>query len=96
MQPGINHFVVLSAVIFGFGVLAVILHRSRLKAIIGLSMVFLASLLNIAAFSGSAWFNPQGQIVLLITAVICILVVLTGVFISHKKSEEINNEQTNS
>ncbi len=95
MAVGVNHYIILSALVFGFGVYTVISARNRSKSIIGISLLFSASLLNIAAFSGFKWFNPEGQIVFILVSVICLLIVLTGIFLSYKGSEINNKAESN-
>jgi NADH:ubiquinone oxidoreductase subunit K len=95
LSTGINHYLVISALIFGLGVYSAIAAKNRTKAIIGVSLIFISSLLNIAAFSGIKWFNPEGQILFVLTALICLIIILTGVVISRAERETDLNQESN-
>jgi NADH-quinone oxidoreductase subunit K len=80
MEIGINHFIFISALLFGLGLYTVITNRNLIKTMLGISLLFSASLLNIAAFSGSVNFDPEGQLILYGVSILIILIMVTGCF----------------
>lgn len=80
MEIGINHFIFISALLFGLGLYTVIANRNLIKIMLGISLLFSASLLNIAAFSGFRNFNPEGQLILYGVTILIILIIVTGCF----------------
>ena len=92
METGINHFIFISTVIFGIGLLVVLTAKEAVRVIIGLSLLFSASILNISAFAGFWNFNPEGQIAIWLVTAICILNVVAGsiLFIKHFRIYKTN------
>lgn len=99
MVTGINHFIFISAVLFGIGLFILLSSKEAVRVILGLSILFSASILNIAAFSGFWNFNPEGQIIIYLVSAVCLLNIAAGValFINQyrifrtNKFEEIND-----
>lgn len=97
MTAGLNHFIVLSAVLFGLGIYTVIAHKNIVKSMAGIIMIFVSSIINLAAFSGFKNFNQEGQVILFITASVCILNILIGTVLSYNyykktKSTSLGND----
>ena len=92
-ETGINHFIFISAVIFGIGLLVVLTAKEAVRVIIGLTFLFSASILNISAFSGFWNFNPEGQIIIFIVTAVCLLNIIAGLilFIKHFRIHRTNN-----
>lgn len=78
---GIHYYIFISAAILGLGLLTVISAKSVYKLITGITMVFSASIINIAAFSGFWGFNPEGQIIISLVVLFCSLNILAGIII---------------
>lgn len=78
---GIHYFIFVSAAILGLGMLTVISAKSIYKIIAGIAVVFSASLINIASFTGFWGFNPEGQIILTFTILFCILNIAAGIIL---------------
>lgn len=78
---GIHYYIFISAAVFGLGLLTVISAKSVYKLIAGIAIVFSASIINIAAFSGFRGFNPEGQILIFLTVLFCLLNILAGIII---------------
>ena len=99
MVTGINHFIFISAVLFGIGLYILLSSKEAVRVILGLSLLFSASILNIATFSGFWNFNPEGQIIIFMITIVCLLNIAAGIalFINHyrifrtNKFEEIND-----
>lgn len=78
---------------FGIGLYILLTAKEAVRVIIGLSMLFSASILNISSFSGFWNFNTEGQITIFLIAAICILNISAGIilFIKHYKEYKTNN-----
>ena len=92
METGINHFIFLSAVILGIGLYILLTSKEAVRIMIGLSILFSASILNISAFSGFWDFNPEAQITIFLITAVCILNISAGIilFIKHYKAYKTN------
>ncbi len=93
METGINHFIFISAVMLGIGLYIMFTAKEATRVIIGLSILFSASVLNISAFSGFWNFNAEGQITIFLITAICLLNISAGIilFIKHYKEFRTNN-----
>jgi NADH-quinone oxidoreductase subunit K len=92
METGINHFIFISALLFGIGLYILLSGKEAVRVILGLSILFSASILNIAAFSGFWNFNPEGQIIIFIISIVCLLNIAAGIalFINHYRIFKTN------
>ena len=92
-ETGINHFIFLSAVIFGIGLFVVLKAKEAVRVITGLLLLFSASILNISAFAGFWNFNPEGQIAIFLVTAVCVLNIMAGLilFIKHFRIYRTNN-----
>lgn len=88
---GIHYFIFISAIILGLGLLTVSSAKSVYKLTAGIAVMFAASVINIAAFSGFWGFNPEGQILLTITIIFIVLNLAAGIilFVYQKKRSAI-------
>ncbi len=97
MPVGINHFIFLSAVMFGLGIYSIISHKNIIKIFFGILLLLSASLINFMSFSNFNGFNPEGQIIIFILSILCILLTTVGILLAynyHKKynSLELDND----
>ncbi len=86
-MTGINFYIFVSSMIFGFGLFTLITAKEAIRVTIALVMLFSASLINIAAFSSFWGFNPEGQIIMFIVTAICLLNIAAGIilfFLNHR------------
>lgn len=92
METGINHIIFISAVLLGIGMYILITAKEAIRVIIGLSVLFSASILNISAFSGFWNFNTEGQITIFLVTAICVMNISAGLllFIIHYKTFKTN------
>jgi len=79
MMVGINHYLVISAVMLGLGLYAVITGKHLWKIFAGLLLLFAAPLLNIAAISGITAFDAGSQIMLFLLSAIILILLSYGV-----------------
>lgn len=93
MPVGINHYIFLSAVLLGFGIYSVIAHKNITRILFGITMIFTASIINIAAFSGFKNFNPEGQIFIYTIGGMCLLILFIGVILAYNYYRETNSTE---
>ena len=79
MTVGINHFLIISALMLGLGLYSVITGRHLWKVFAGLLLLFAAPLLNIAAVSGLNAFSAGSQITLFVISVLILILLAYGV-----------------
>ncbi|HWA06669.1 MAG TPA: NADH-quinone oxidoreductase subunit K [Ignavibacteria bacterium] len=90
-MTGINFYIFVSSMIFGFGLFTLITAKEAIRATIALVMLFSASLINIAAFSSFWGFNPEGQIIMFIVTAICLLNIAAGIILFFKNHRSYRN-----
>lgn len=83
MDAGINHYTYISAILLGIGVFLTAFHKNIVKTLIGIFLMFLASVLNFAAFSGILNFNTEGQFIVFSVSAICLMTVLAGIALAY-------------
>ena len=91
MPVGINHYILLSAILFGFGIYTVIAHKNIVRVLIGITLIFSASIINFAAFSGFRNFNPEGQIIIYVLSGTCLLVLAVGAILTYNHYKSTNS-----
>lgn len=85
MPLGVNHFIVITAILFGLGLYAVITYKNHVKLLSGIVMIFLSAILNFAAFSNFNGFNTEGQIIVFILSAVCLSLFIIGyIILKHK------------
>ena len=62
-QPGLTHFLLISAVLFSFGVFAVVSRRNAIQVLMGIELILNAANINFIAFSRYSWGNLDGQVI---------------------------------
>src|SRR4030095_6103626 len=98
MPVGINHFIFIGSLMFGFVLCIVITSRNIIKILCGIILMFLSSVLNFTAFSNFKWFNPEAQIIVLTVICLFILLLITGFILAYnffKKYKILNLEPDN-
>lgn len=62
-QIGLNHFLVLSAILFGLGMLTVATRRNAVAVLMGVELIINSAALNFVAFSYYVEGGVSGQVV---------------------------------
>ena len=62
-QPGLTHFLLISAVLFSLGVFAVVSRRNAIQVLMGIELILNAANINFVAFSRYSWGNIDGQMI---------------------------------
>jgi NADH-quinone oxidoreductase subunit K len=84
---GINYYIFVSAIVFGLGLYTLLTSKEAIRVIIALTMLFSASLINIAAFSSFWGFNSEGQIILFTVSAVCLLNIAAGIILFIKNNK---------
>ena len=67
---GLNHFLVVSALLFGLGLFAVVTRKNAIMILMGIELILNASNINFVAFSRFGNFGLQGQLFALFVIVL--------------------------
>jgi NADH-quinone oxidoreductase subunit K len=70
LNVGLNHFLVLSAILFGLGLLTVATRRNAVAILMGVELILNAAALNFVAFSHYVHGLISGQVVALFIIVL--------------------------
>lgn len=62
-QPGLNHFLILSAVLFCLGIFAIITRRNAIMVLMGIELILNAANINFVAFSRYSTGALDGQMI---------------------------------
>ncbi|MBE2225754.1 MAG: hypothetical protein IAE93_00355 [Ignavibacteria bacterium] len=97
MSEGINFYIFVSAIVFAAGLYVLLSSKNSIRIITGITMMFSASLINIAAIAGVDAFNAEGQILLYLVSFICLLNIAGGIllFTLHQKKFSTQNIREN-
>jgi NADH-quinone oxidoreductase subunit K len=78
-QPGLTHFLIISAVLFSFGVFAIITRRNAIMVLMGIELILNAANINFVAFSRYSTGTLDGQMI----AVFVIILAAAEAAIAH-------------
>jgi NADH-quinone oxidoreductase subunit K len=77
----LNHFLVVSALLFGFGVLAVVTRRNAVAVLMGIELILNAANLNLVAFGRYVAGGIAGQVFTLFVIVLAAAEAAVGLAI---------------
>jgi NADH:ubiquinone oxidoreductase subunit K len=83
MAPWINHFIFIGVILLGLGIYTIISNSNIIKILIGVSMIFLASIINFAAFSNFGGFNTEGQFIIFIISALSVFTLSVGIILRY-------------
>lgn len=63
MHPGLNHFLILSGLLFSLGVYAILTRRNAIMVLMGIELVLNAANINFIAFSRYSTGTLDGQVI---------------------------------
>lgn len=63
MHPGLNHFLILSGILFSLGVFAILTRRNAIMVLMGIELVLNAANINFIAFSRYSTGTLDGQLI---------------------------------
>ena len=62
-QPGLTHFLIISAILFSLGLFAVITRRNAIMVLMGIELILNAANINFVAFSRYSTGSMDGQMI---------------------------------
>ncbi|HLE32690.1 MAG TPA: NADH-quinone oxidoreductase subunit NuoK [Bacteroidota bacterium] len=62
-EPGLMHYLLISAVLFSFGVFAVVTRRNAIQVLMGIELILNSANINFVAFSRYSWGALDGQVI---------------------------------
>jgi len=62
-HPGLTHFLLISAILFSFGVFAVVSRRNAIQVLMGIELILNSANINFVAFSRYSWGSLDGQVI---------------------------------
>lgn len=63
MEVGLQHYLILSAIIFGFGLYALISRRNAILVLMGIELILNAANINLIAFSRYSGLGVDGHVI---------------------------------
>lgn len=69
-EPGLNHFLVVGAILFSLGLLAVISRRNIIMVLMGIELILNSANLNFVAFSRYGSLSLDGHMIALFVIII--------------------------
>ncbi len=99
MEIGLTHFLVISAILFAFGVFAVLTRKNAILVLMGLELILNSANINFIAFSRFCGLNIEGHIATIFVIVLAAaeVAVALAIFLNiyqnfkHIEIEEIND-----
>ncbi len=70
MSVGLNHFLVLSAVLFSLGIYAVLTRKNAIQVLMGIELILNSANINFIAFARYGNFGFSGQIISLFVIIL--------------------------
>ncbi|MGH2575298.1 MAG: NADH-quinone oxidoreductase subunit NuoK [Ignavibacteria bacterium] len=63
LQVGLNHFLVVSSILFGLGLFAVVTRKNAIMILMGIELILNAANINFIAFSKYGQIGLDGQVI---------------------------------
>jgi NADH-quinone oxidoreductase subunit K len=70
LQVGLNHFLIISTILFSLGLFGIVTRRNAIMVLMGVELILNAANINFVAFARYGNFNLQGQIIALFVIVL--------------------------
>jgi len=70
IQVGLNHFLVISSILFSLGIFGIVTRKNAVMVLMGIELILNAANINFIAFSRYGNFGIQGQIIALFVIVL--------------------------
>ena len=98
MEVGLNHFLIVSALLFGIGLFALVSRRNAILVLMGIELMLNAANINIIAFSRFGGLGVDGQVIsifVIILAVAEAAIALAIVLNIYNNFSTINIDEVN-
>ena len=99
MAVGLNHYLILAAILFSLGLLAVITKKNAVTVLMGIELILNAANINFLAFSRYVATDLDGQvfaIFVIVTAAAAAAVALAIVLNLYERINSINLDEADS
>ena len=70
LNVGLNHFLVISAVLFSFGIFGIVTRKNAVMVLMGVELMLNSANINFVAFAKFGAFGNQGQLIALFVVVL--------------------------
>ena len=70
LQVGLNHFLIISTILFSLGLFGIVTRRNAIMVLMGVELILNAANINFVAFARYGNFNLQGQMIALFVIVL--------------------------
>jgi NADH-quinone oxidoreductase subunit K len=99
MTPiGLNHFLVISTILFSLGLFGIVTRRNAIMVLMGVELILNAANINFVAFARYGNFNLHGQIIALFVIVLAAAeaaIALAIVLNIYKTFSTVNVDEVN-
>ena len=98
MEVGLYHFLIISVILFGLGLFALVSRRNAILVLMGIELMLNAANINIIAFSRFGGLGVDGQVIsifVIILAVAEAAIALAIVLIIYNNFSTINIDEVN-
>ncbi len=98
MTIGLTHYLVISALLFSFGVFAIITRKNAIMVLMGLELILNSANLNFIAFSKFGGMNMEGHVATLFVIILAaaeVAVALAIVLNIYQNYKHINIDEVN-
>jgi NADH-quinone oxidoreductase subunit K len=99
MTVGLQHFLVVAAVLFSLGMVCVIIRRNAVAVLIGIELILNAAGINLVAFTRYGGLRPEGWIFALFVIVLAAaeaVVALALILAIHRRLRTVDVDKTDS
>ncbi|MBL7127612.1 MAG: NADH-quinone oxidoreductase subunit NuoK [Ignavibacteria bacterium] len=72
MEVGLNHFLIVSALLFGIGLFALVSRRNAILVLMGIELMLNAANINIIAFSRYGGLGVDGQVISIFVIILAV------------------------
>ena len=96
--PGLNHFLILSALLFSLGIYAILSRRNAIMVLMGIELILNASNINFIAFSRYSTGTLDGQIVAIFVIILAaaeVAIALAIVLNIYQTFNTVNVDEIN-
>lgn len=72
MEIGLHHYLIVSAILFGVGLFALISRRNAILILMGIELILNAANINLVAFSHFGGFGVDGQMITIFVIILAV------------------------
>jgi NADH-quinone oxidoreductase subunit K len=99
LEVGLNHFIVVSTLLFSMGIYAVVTRKNAIMVLMGIELILNSANINFIAFSRFGNFGLQGHLIALFVIVLAAAeaaIALAIVLNIYKTLSTVNVDEVNS